>query len=47
MELYNLKEDPMEENNVIEKEPDVYEELNKLLMLHIQKAGKVPWQKPD
>lgn len=47
MELYNLKKDPLEENNVIEQEPDRYEELNKLLMLHIQKAGKVPWQKPD
>lgn len=47
MELYNLKKDPLEEKNVIEQEPDVYEKLNKLLMLHIQKGGEVPWQKPD
>ncbi len=47
MELYNLKKDPLEENNVIAQEPDMYEELNKLLMAHIQKGGKVPWQKPD
>lgn len=47
MELYNLKKDPLEKNDVIAKEPDKYEALNKLLMLHIQKGGKVPWQKPD
>ncbi len=47
MELYNLKKDPLEENNVIEQEPEVHEKLNRLLMLHIQKGGRVPWQKPD
>nr|WKN35406.1 sulfatase-like hydrolase/transferase [Tunicatimonas sp. TK19036] len=46
-ELYNLKDDPLEENNLIEHEPEKYEELNKLLMLHIQNGGRVPWQKPD
>ena len=47
MELYNLKLDPMEENNVIGENEDIYTELNVLLMKHIQKSGKVPWQKPD
>jgi arylsulfatase A-like enzyme len=47
MELYNLKEDPLEESNVINREPRVYEELNQLLMQHIQKGGKVPWQRPE
>lgn len=45
MELYNLKADPMERNNVIEQEPEVYKKLNSLLMLHIQKSGAVPWQR--
>tara|TARA_R110002049_G_scaffold28018_4_gene96626 strand:+ start:36846 stop:38216 length:1371 start_codon:yes stop_codon:yes gene_type:complete len=46
-ELYNLKNDPLEQNNLIDEEPEKYKELNSLLMQHIQKAGKVPWQKPD
>lgn len=46
MELYNLKEDPLEQNNVIAQQPEVYKQLNNLLMMHIQKSGQVPWQQP-
>lgn len=46
MELYNLKEDPFETNNVIDKEPEVFDELHALLMGNIQRGGQVPWQKP-
>ncbi|WPP49195.1 sulfatase family protein [Catalinimonas niigatensis] len=46
-ELYHLKEDPQEQHNLREEEPEKYEELNKLLMLHIQKGGQVRWQKPE
>ena len=45
-ELYNLKDDPKEQNNLITKEKEKYQELNKLLMKHIQIGGQVPWQKP-
>lgn len=45
-ELYNLKKDPLERNNLIGKEPEKYKELNSLLMKHIQLGGKVPWQNP-
>lgn len=47
MELYNLKEDSQEQNNVVSQEPEVYKKLNDLLMQHIQKGGRVPWQKPE
>ncbi|MFO7826814.1 MAG: sulfatase-like hydrolase/transferase [Cyclobacterium sp.] len=47
MELYNLKEDPKEENNVIEQNQKTYQKLNALLMSHIQEGGKTPWQKPE
>ncbi|NND32588.1 MAG: sulfatase-like hydrolase/transferase, partial [Saprospiraceae bacterium] len=46
-ELYNLATDPLEKNNLIDKEVEKYQELNRSLMLHIQKAGEVPWQKPE
>ncbi|MEQ8808309.1 MAG: sulfatase-like hydrolase/transferase [Imperialibacter sp.] len=46
LELYNMKEDPKEQTNVIEENPDVYKKLNALLMEHIQRGGQVPWQKP-
>lgn len=47
MELFNLKEDPLEKQNVIKGNPKVYQKLNNLLMARIQEAGKVPWQKPE
>lgn len=47
MELYNLRDDPMEEKNVIKDNPNIYQQLNALLMSHIQDGGKTPWQKPE
>ena len=47
MELYNLKTDPKEENDLIKSEPAVYKEMNNILMQHIQEGGKTPWQKPE
>lgn len=46
-ELYNLKEDPYETINLIEREPEQYKLLNGLLMKQLQSAGKVPWQNPS
>ncbi|MBX2843661.1 MAG: hypothetical protein KTR26_17965 [Flammeovirgaceae bacterium] len=34
-------------NNLIEQEKSKYEELNNLMMIHLQKAGQTPWQKPE
>lgn len=47
MELYNLKEDPYEENNIIAENNEVFQKLNAYLMSHIQEGGKTPWQQPD
>lgn len=44
-ELYNLKNDPLEERNLIEQEVEKYKELNTILMEHIQVGGQTPWQK--
>ncbi len=46
MELYNLKNDPLEKENIISKNKSIYVELNKKLMYHIQQGAKVTWQKP-
>lgn len=45
-ELYNLKNDPQEKQNVIKEQPKIYQKLNALLMLNIQESGRVRWQKP-
>ena len=45
LELYNLNLDPMENNNLINSEKEIYNDLNKLLMNQIQQGGKIPWQK--
>lgn len=46
MELYNLKTDPKEENDLIKSELEIYKEMNSILMQHIQEGGNTPWQKP-
>lgn len=46
MELYNLKNDPLEKENIISKNQNIYLDLNIKLMQHIQKGAKVTWQKP-
>jgi arylsulfatase A-like enzyme len=47
LELFNLKEDPLETKDVINENPKIYQQLNNWLMAHIQEGGRVPWQKPD
>lgn len=44
-ELYNMAQDPLEEQNLIESEPEKFKELNALLMKHLQKAGETAWQR--
>lgn len=46
LELYNLKNDPQEKNNLAGKAPKVFKELSDALRRHIQRGGAVPWQKP-
>ncbi len=47
LELYNLKEDPREEHNLIKSEPRVRNEMSRILQAHIQQAGGVPWERPQ
>ncbi len=46
-ELYNLKKDPKEQNDLSKKKRGKYNELARRLRSRIQEAGEVPWQKPD
>jgi arylsulfatase A-like enzyme len=46
LELYNLKSDPAEKNNVIRQNPKIARDLQALLSLHLQRGGAVPWQGP-
>jgi len=47
LELYNLKNDPQEQNNLIGKAPKVFKELSTALRMHVQIGGATPWQKPE
>ena len=47
LELFNLKLDPLETKDLAAKEPKKFNELSDQLMLHIQRGGRVPWQKPE
>ena len=47
LELYNLNEDPQEENNLVDKMKPKVRELQQATQLQIQMAGGVPWQKPN
>ena len=46
-ELYNLTTDPREQRDLSASETEKFEELNALMMKHLQKGGQVPWQKPE
>ncbi|MCP5556179.1 MAG: sulfatase-like hydrolase/transferase [Verrucomicrobiaceae bacterium] len=44
LELYNLENDPKEEQELSKKAPKVFQELRTALQAEVQKAGKTPWQ---
>jgi arylsulfatase A-like enzyme len=46
LELYNLREDPGETNNLVEERRGVRNRLADRLRYHIQRGGRVPWQPP-
>ncbi len=43
-ELYNLAEDPREQNDLADENEAQFNELAELLRRHIQRGGSVPWQ---
>jgi arylsulfatase A-like enzyme len=47
LELYNLKDDPQEKNNLARARPAVVRELQAALRQHVQQAGATPWQPAD
>ncbi len=46
VELYNIREDPYERNNLATAQPERGRELGRLLRQHIQQGGQIPWQPP-
>ena len=46
LELYNLKNDPKEQNNLAKKNRRMFNQLSTELRKQIQRYGTVPWQKP-
>lgn len=46
LELYNLKTDPQETQNLAATHRKVFHELATALRAHIQRGGATPWQKP-
>jgi arylsulfatase A-like enzyme len=44
LELYHLKDDPLEQNNLATKAPRIMREMSAALRRHIQRGGAVPWQ---
>ena len=45
-ELYTLKDDPLEQNDLASSNREKFNELAIALRLHYQRAGKTPWQNP-
>jgi arylsulfatase A-like enzyme len=46
LELYNLKDDPREQNNIAAGNKQVFNEMTMALRQHIQRGGTTPWQPP-
>ena len=47
LELYNLKDDPKEQTDVIAQHQEIAREMQASLSVHIQRGGATPWQGPD
>jgi arylsulfatase A-like enzyme len=47
LELYNLKTDPMERQNLADKEPEKFNELKTALDAQLERYAKVPWKPPE
>lgn len=45
-ELYQIKNDPQERNNLAATQPKILAELATALRAHIQRGGATPWQRP-
>ena len=45
LELYDLESDPGEEHDLIQKHPKIANELKAALRAHIQRGGRVAWQR--
>ncbi len=43
-ELFNLEDDPQEQHDLAREQPAQLKSMQNALMLHIQRAGQVPWQ---
>ncbi len=46
LEMYNLKTDPLEQNDLVRKNTGKYQEMATALRKQIQIGGAIPWQKP-
>jgi arylsulfatase A-like enzyme len=46
LQLFNLKEDPKEQKNVLAANPSIARELQDALRRHVQRGGATPWQPP-
>lgn len=47
LELYNVEADPLEENNLAQKNRAVFNQLSAELRKRLQLGGQVPWQKSE
>jgi len=46
LKLFNLDDDPQEQNDLVNVRPDIVRRLNAILRRQIQSAGRIPWQGP-
>lgn len=46
-ELYNLKDDPQEQNDLAKANPGIFNKLSLSLASQIQRGGVTPWQAPE
>ncbi|VGO23531.1 sulfatase family protein [Pontiella sulfatireligans] len=46
-ELYNLKNDPFEKVDLANEQPERLERMVRVLMVHMEKAQKIPWKRPE
>ena len=46
LELYNLRDDPFERNNLAAKHRKIFNQMSAAMRVQVQRRGAIPWQRP-
>jgi len=46
-QLFDLSKDPYEKNDISKKHPEIFQELQKVIKMHMEEVENIPWQRTE